>query len=391
MKKNNIIWVKINCDNYYKILVKLNSIGISLYDSKIIDDFIIVKTNYEEYLKIKKYLVSYDISIFEITGFAKMKQFFKKYIIFTIASIISILFLFFVNNLIFKIDVKTNNDDIRNLVLDELNKHGLKTLKLKINHKKIEKLVKVILDDNKDTLEWLEIEYDGLIMNVYVTEKVVPSKNVQHSFCHIVASTDAKISNMNIYRGVALKEINDYVLKGDIILSGEISFNNEIKNNVCASGEIYGEVWYKVKVTVPFLENYIEYTGKNRYNFNIKINDNKYNILKSRIKNKKLEEINLYRLNDFEINLVKEKEFIEKTRTLSEDEAYKKAINLALEKINLKLDENEEVLLKKVLKKEINDSTIYLEIFIVTKENIGELKIVEEDIKNDSNNKSNIL
>ena len=124
------------------------------------------------------------------------------------------------------------------------------------------------------------------------------------------------------------------------------------------------------------MENYIKYTGKNRYNFNIKINDNKYDILKSRIENKKIEEINLYKLNDVEINLVKEKEYVNAKRELTEEEAYKKGIDLALEKVKLKLNDKEEIILKKVLKNEVNDSTIYLEIFIITKENIGELSIV---------------
>ncbi len=384
--KNNIIWVKINNSNYYYLLTKLNDIGITLYDNKKTKDYLLIKTTYEDYERIQKYLVSYHVSIYAETGFNKIKLYFKKYIVFVISIILSIILLFLANNVIFKINVKSNNKDIRTLVLEELFNNGLKRFSLKMPHQKIENIVSKILDNNKDTLEWLEIEYDGLMMNVYVTEKNIPSKNIEPSFCHVIATTDAKISNMNIYRGVALKEINDYVNKGDIILSGEVSFNEEVKNNVCASGEVYGEVWYKVKVTVPFFEYYIEYTGKNRYNFNVRINDNKYDILKSRLKNKQIEETNLYKLNDFEINLVKEKEYVKKSRELSEEEAYNKALNLALEKVKLKLSENEEILVKKVLKKEVNDSTIYLEIFIVTKENIGEVVVVEEEQINDSGN-----
>ena len=40
--------------------------------------------------------------------------------------------------------------------------------------------------------------------------------------------------------------------------------------------------------------------------------------------------------------------------------------------------------MKKVLKKQVNDSTIYLEIFIVTKENIGVVKVVEGVNPNDT-------
>ncbi len=383
---NKLVWVKINSGNYFKVMSRLNNIGISLYDNKKYKDYILIETTYEDYEKIQKYLISYKTEIYAETGFKKVKNFIKKYLIFTIASVISILILFIANNTIFKIEVKSNNKNIRELVKDELKQYNLKPLRQKINHKKIETIVKEILDNNKDLLEWLEIEYDGLVMNVYVTEKVIPKEDEPKDFCNIIAKSDAKITNINLYRGVLIKEVNDYVTKGDIIISGEVTYNEEVKNNVCASGEVYGEVWYKVKVTVPFKEDYIEYTGKNRYNFNVRINDNKYRILKSRIKNKKEEETNLYKLNDFEINLVKEREYVNKTRTISEEEAYNKAISLAEEKVKLKLKEKEDILVKKVLKKEVNNSTIYLEVFIATKENIGVESLQKENDGSDNGN-----
>lgn len=388
MNKEKIIWVKINSKNYYNILIKLNDIGITLFDNKKEKDYILFKTTYKDYKRIKKYLVSYKIEIVGVSGFLKIKQLFKKYIVFTYAIIISIIILFLANNMILKIDVKSNNKNIQELVLKELEKNGIKSLSLKMPHKKIEGIVTNILDNNKDTLEWLEIKYDGLIMIVNVTEKTKTENREEHPNCNIIASTDAKITSLNIYRGVALKEINDYVLKGDIILSGSIMHNEEVKNTVCASGEVYGEVWYKVKIEVPYEESFVNYTGKNRYNFNVKINDNTYQVLRSRLEKKKEEEINLYKLNDFEINLVKEKEYTNEKKKLSEEEAYNKGLKLAEEKINLTLDDNEEILLKKVLKKEVNDSTIYLEIFVATKENIGEISLVRGEVPNDNESNS---
>lgn len=88
--------------------------------------------------------------------------------------------------------------------------------------------------------------------------------------------------------------------------------------------------------------------------------------------------INIYKLNDFEINFVKEKEYIIKNKKLSEEEAYEKAFKDGVDKIQNNLSKDEEILVKKVLKKSIFDSTIYLELFVVTKEEIGEVEIVEE-------------
>lgn len=384
MINERIVWLKINNSSYYNVLTKLNNIGITLYDNKKENDYILIKTTYDDYKRIKKYLVSYDVSLYDVSGILKIKKIVKKYQIFAMAIVLSIVLLIVVNNMIFKIEVKSANKNIQKLVLNELKNNGIKTLRFKINHKKIEVIVNNILENNKDTLEWLEIRYDGLVMIVNVTEKTKALESKDNKHCHIIANTDAKITSLNIYRGVALKEINDYVLKGDIILSGDIIHNEEVKNVVCASGEVYGEVWYKVKVEVPFKEEVINYTGKNRYNLNIKYNDNKYTIFKSRIENKKEKDINLYKLNGFEINLVKEKEYVIKTKILTENEAYNKALKLVEDNILLKLDENEEILLKKVLKKEVNDSTIYVEVFVVTKENIGIIDVVEEEILNDN-------
>jgi len=388
MTRKKIIWIRINTGSYYRALLKLSDIGITIYDNKKYKDYILIKINLNDYDKLKKYLVNYKSSIYANSGLDKLLDILKKYIIFISTSLVGIILLLMVNNLTFKVDVKTSNKSIEKLIINELKKYNLGKMCLKKNHNKIEKIVNHILDDNKNTLEWLEIEYDGLIMNVYVTEKTKIDSYEENNNCNIIADTDAKIISLNVYRGIPLKEINDYVVKGDVILSGNIIHNEEIKNTVCASGKVYGEVWYKVSIEMPFQEEYIEYTNKSRYNLSIKNNNKNYEIFKSRIKNKKIEETNLYKYKNFEINLVKEKEYIKRIKILSEKEAYNRAISKALKKFKLKLDADEKILLQKVLKNKVNNSTIYLEIFVVTKENIGKTIVVLESDNIDKSNNS---
>ena len=45
MNDNSLVLVKINTSNYYKILLKLNSIGIEFYDNKVGNDYILIKIN----------------------------------------------------------------------------------------------------------------------------------------------------------------------------------------------------------------------------------------------------------------------------------------------------------------------------------------------------------
>ena len=383
MKNSYLIWVKIKTNSYYNLLIKLNDIGINIYDNKKYSNYVLIKVNYSDYKKIKKYLVSYKSSIDSYVGIPRIKNMIKKYFVFIISNVIGIALLLFVNNLIFKVEIRSPDQKIQKLVLNELKKYNLGKMKLKKNHYKIESIVSKILDDNKKELEWLEIKYDGLFMIVNVVEKSKEKTTLENNYCDILSKTDAKISSLNIYRGVPLKEINDYVYKDEVIISGNIMHNEEVKNKVCASGIVYGEVWYNIKIKIPLEEEYIEYTNRNRYNLGIVNNKNNYLVFKSRLKTKEEERINLYKLNNFEINLVKEKEYVIKTRKLTSEEAFNKAIDKGIATIKLKLNKNEEILLQKVLKKKINDSTIYLELFVVTKEEIGYTKALEEELISD--------
>ena len=137
-----------------------------------------------------------------------------------------------------------------------------------------------------------------------------------------------------------------------------------------------------------FTSCYIK-TGKKSYNLNIKIDDKNYKILRSKYKKSEDNKEVLYKLNDFQISLVKEEELKLKKVKLTEKEAFNKGLKLVDEKIKLKLSAKEEILEKKVLKKVINDSTMVLDIFVVTKENIAKqisMKEVELDDTNGTKN-----
>ncbi len=376
---NNLLWIKIEYDTkYYRLTEKLYNIGINIYEIKNFSNYLLIKISYEDYEKLKKYLKSYNISIFSYTGIKKLEKYAMKNFVFFISLFIGVIILLIVNNMIFKIEIKTNNKEIYEMVNESLKENNIKVFTLKKRHKSVEKIVEKILQENEKDIEWLEIVYDGLKMKVLVTEKIKFNSEVEYKHCNVVASSSGKIISMNVYKGDVLKEVNDYVNKGDILISGEITHNEEVKDILCAKGEVYGEVWYKIKVSVPFVEEYKEYTGKNRYNFQIKTNNQKFKIFKDRLKSYEEKYENIYKLNDFEINFVKEKEYIIKNKKLSEEEAYEKAFKDGVDKIQNNLSKDEEILVKKVLKKSIFDSTIYLELFVVTKEEIGEVEIVEE-------------
>ena len=70
---NKLIWVKFYNNNYYKLMYRLNKIGITIYDNKKEEDYILIKIKIDDYDKIKKYLISYKTEIYSLEGLLKIK------------------------------------------------------------------------------------------------------------------------------------------------------------------------------------------------------------------------------------------------------------------------------------------------------------------------------
>lgn len=68
---------------------------------------------------------------------------------------------------------------------------------------------------------------------------------------------------MFVEKGEPLVTVNQHVEKGQMLVSGLIGSEEE-KQKVGAKGKIYGETWYKSKVTVPLETSFDVFTGKVR-------------------------------------------------------------------------------------------------------------------------------
>lgn len=384
------IWISFKTNDYYKLVSRLYKSSISYYDLKITDHYIYIKILRNDYNKVKKYLISYKIKKVSDSGIYKIINIIKKNYIILIGFFISFLYLFILNNMIIKIEIINNDKEIVSRISESLSKYKLRVLTLKKDHLEIEGIVDKILNDNKEYIEWLEIKYDGIKMIVEVTEKVKEEIIKDDGVCNIVSKSDAKIISYKLKKGDPLFKLNQYVYKDEVLVTGIIKHNEEIKDTLCASAIIYGELWYKVSIEVPF--NSEEYVETGRHQFNIKIvNGNKdYKILRSKYKKYNETRETLYKLNDFKIELVREKEKKLKTIKLTEKEAYEKGIKMTIDKINMRLDKDEAILEKKVLKNVVNDSTMVIDIFVVTKEKINKTVSAEVELDDiNGTNKSN--
>ena len=327
-----------------------------------------IKIDKESYKKLCDVKTSYDIELVDVFGFRKLEMFFKKNIIFILSFIVGILFLFFLSNLIFEIEVVHTDSYIRELVLSELNNYDIKKYSLLKDYDYIEKVKKNILNNHKDMIEWLEIERIGTKYKIRVEKRVIKDINESNVYQHIIAKKPAIIMKIRASNGEVIKKINDYVKAGDIIISGNIFRNGNVIDNVAAKGEVFGEVWYKVKVDIP--KDYKEeiLTGKSDKLINISFFNNSVyllgNLYEKNVINEKIFFKDFFSLFSIKFNTVYES-------VLNDNDISSIAVSYARDKISNNLRDGEYIISQKKLKTTINNSTISTEIFFKVYENIS--------------------
>lgn len=373
-------YIKVKGRNIERFIKRLISVDIELLEIKYLKyDEIVVKIYKNNLEKIEEIKTVYDVEVVEYTGFYKYKELLKKNKLIVISIVLAFTFVLYLSNTIFYIDVIHNDKNIRELIKEELSENGIRIYSLKKDYKYINKVKNKIMEKHKDKIEWLEIESSGTRYIVKVEERKINDINGNNEPRNLVAKKDAVILSIEASDGIIVKNKNDYVKKGDIIVSGNIDLNGEIKKIVPATGKVYGEVWYKLTIEYPL--NYTErkVTGETKkiytfkfMNLNISLYNN-YLVTKEKI---------LYKNKTIPFSIVKQtkNKILNINQTLTKEEATNKAIEVGLDKIKSKLNDNEYIIDTKKLKVETNNSKIILELFVSVCEDITDYSLVEGEL-----------
>lgn len=362
---------------------------ILFYNLESTKDNIKITVSYEDYLKIKEIKTTYKIEIINRYGKSKLKYLFDKYLFFIMSLLFGIIIIYLLSNIIFKVEVIHSSKYIRNLVKNDLEDLGIKKYRFKVSFEKQEEIVRKILEKEKDNIEWLEIENIGTSYTVKVEQR---KKNKEEKECkkrNIVARKDAMILQIDALEGEVVKKKYDYVKKGDVIISGLIYNKETIVSKRCATGNVYGEVWYKVTVDVPINYKEVTTTGKSKYKLEVSLFNNNYTLF-NKYKTYKRKKISLIKSNilPIEINLTNYLETKEKKEFYTLKNVGNKALKLAEEKLKTTLTENDSVISKNVLKKVRKKSRIEVEVFFKVKEDITDTVSIENiDIDIENNKK----
>ena len=365
---NRFILIKVE-NNIKRFIDKCRKYNIDLHNVNYINkDSIVVKVDKKDLDIIKKYNYYSNIETYSKLGIDNIKDKVYNQKCFILLFIICLLGMFFISNIILKINIIHSNKKVRELVKVELEELGIKKYSLKKDFDSLNDIKEKILENNKDKLEWISITNIGMTYVVRIEERILDEIKKEKEYCNIYSSKEALITNIYSTKGEIIVGVNDIVKPNDLLISGTIMLNEETKGYTCATGVVMGRVWYKTNITLEREYLKKEYTGNTRYNFIINnkvLRNNKYNLYDKK-----------YLIKTKIFSLYKEIEYKNKKYKYNEKESLEKALDEVEIKFKTKLGNNGKVISKKILNKEINDKYINLNVFVTTEENIAKQEVL---------------
>lgn len=385
MNNNNLL-VKINghnVNNYLRWLIKKN---INIINLNVINHHeLIILIDYHDYSLLHKYSKTYKITIIKKYGRLRILDIIKNNLTITICVFISIFFLYFLSNVIFSIDIISNDQEMIKLISKELSKNNIKKYQLKKHHFELNQIKQKILNTNKDTIEWLEISTQGTKYIIKYVERKQPQADTSYNYQSIIATKDALITEIRAYNGEKIKNINDFIRKDEVAISGILEQPTGNKLYTKALGRILGEVWYKVTIDYPYTYYEEHLTGNRKNVLSINFLNHKYPLIpyhqyRQFKTNTKTLFINNLTLFSVTYETQYELKIIEDIYTPEE------VISLAIKKAQDKLLTSNNKIIKvtdvAILNKQDLGSKITLNLFFTVTEDITKIvEITKEDIK----------
>lgn len=376
---NNYILIKCNDLDNQSIIVKFHQVNIDILDSFADEKYSYFKIKYDDFEKINKYYKYMGFKIVKYYGKIYYKKVLKNNFFVFLSIFFITIILMIASFFIVDIEIDNENKEMSEYIYEQLDENGIRKFTFKKSFVKINEIKEKIKNNSKDKIDWLEIDIKGMKYVIKFEERKLNIKTDKKDYCNIYATKDGIIKRLKVYNGTSVVKINDYVKKDDLLISGDILLNDNIVNNVCADGMVYAEIWYEVNINLPLKYEKDILTGKKRKNIILSTGDKDYVLLNDRLKNYKSSKRLIFTGLGLDIYLRTDYETEKKHYVYSEKTALEKAILLAKEKINLNLDDNEKIITEKVLQKDINNSTMNVDVFIAVEKQIGTQVLIKKE------------
>lgn len=199
--------------------------------------------------------------------------------------------LFVCNQFIFKVEIIGNNPDTTKLVNEVLKDNQIGIGDLKKSYQELNVIYDQLKASFKGKIDYLNIFQEGGVLFVKYTNSV-GAKEVEKNFQNIYASKDGVIQKIDVSSGNIMVKVNQYVKKGDLLVSNTITSTSEENKIIATDGKImaYTYMTYQAEIDVKKMDegeafSYLLYTIRTQLGAIDKIDREKvlsYGIIKNK-------------------------------------------------------------------------------------------------------------
>ncbi|RWR15155.1 sporulation protein YqfD [Siminovitchia fortis] len=288
------------------------------------------------------------------------------------------------SNITWGIEIKGANPETEHKIRKELTKIGVQIGTSHFLNQDLEKIQRE-LTERVDNITWIGVELKGTTFHFQVVEKTEPKKQETRSPSHLVATKKAVIEKMFVEKGKPLVKVNQFVEKGQILVSGTIG-NDEETKTIPARGEVWGKTWYQTHAEFPLQSTFQVFSGEEKRTHALKFGSFSVPVWgfgKTGFKNYEVEtEVHPVRFLGWQLPLA----YVEKTarateeyeRSLTKKEAREAGRELARRDLAKNIPEDARIDDEIILHEEVENGKVKLTIYFQVIENIAKEKPVTQ-------------
>lgn len=297
---------------------------------------------------------------------------------------LSVLLFVVLSNMIWQVTVEGVPEELENQIREQLTSYGIFPGAFTFMMESPNQIQQSLLEDIPELL-WIGVDKKGTSMHLEGVEKLIIKEEESKSPSHLIAGKNGVIKNMYVKTGLPQVNVNDFVEKGTVLVSGAIEKpHNEDEDDaefeyVAAEGEVIAVTWYRVDVVVSLEAEHIELTGNMEENYRLRIGSLSIPLWpwKSEGFANEMSEVEENQLKIFgwelPIYFIKENkmESILEFSDRSREEAVEVGINQAKSDLLRTLGPEAEIITEKVLQQTLERGKVILSLYFAVEENIA--------------------
>lgn len=283
--------------------------------------------------------------------------------------------LYGLGNVIWQVDVSGVEDDSRQLVIQAARELGVYpgSWKSKVPEPDV---IQSRLLKKLPNLMWVGVQMDGSKVRIEAVPKVPDVQPLNKTPHDVIAGKPGVIRRVFANRGTVMVKPGQVVHPGDVVISGNLAGGTKW---VPADGQVFAEVWYNTRITIPLQVNqsaltgnhverdYLTLGGLNLRFWGWQQPDYQATYERDETSDWKLGGLTLpvqwKQVTLYEVSPAQVKQ--------SEDDAARNALALAAQDVRGQMRGDGEILEQTVLHREVQHGKLYETILTKTDENIG--------------------